>query len=272
MKNFDRSYIEKQLEIIDSFLHKPIKLYIIGGGAMGFYDLKTATKDIDVIVTTENEARSLLKALQASKYKNIEKIDQIYMKMKTRAVIENIDGFRWDIFVNIVCGGLTLSKEMISRAQLFKKFKHITAYLISPEDIFIFKAVTSRPRDREDMFTLFTHGLDIKIIKDEIRRQAQLDTNKAWLSYFFVGLDELVEEYKIIFPEYDWFLKTAENEMMERLIVEFIKKKPQKINDLVSLLKCEKKEIQQILNKLQKKGDIIKKDDIYYEHLQSNTY
>lgn len=63
MKNFDRVYIEKQLEIIDSFLSESITLYIIGGGAMGFYDLKTATKDIDVIVKTENEAGLLLKAL-----------------------------------------------------------------------------------------------------------------------------------------------------------------------------------------------------------------
>ena len=50
MKSFDKTYIEKQLEIIDSFLKKPINVYVIGGGAMGFYDLKTATKDIDVIV------------------------------------------------------------------------------------------------------------------------------------------------------------------------------------------------------------------------------
>ena len=192
--------------------------------------------------------------------------------MKTRAVIENIDGFRWDIFVNIVCGGLKSSKEMISRAQLFKKLKHIIAYLVSPEDIFIFKAVTSRPRDRQDMFVLFSHGLDTKIIKEEIRRQAQLNTNKAWLSYFFVGLDELVEEYKVIFPEYDWFLKTAEREMMELLIVEFIKKKPRTIDDLVLLLKCEKRVIQEILNSLQKQGSIVKKDEAYFEYPSSTIY
>ena len=56
MKNFDKTYIEKQLEIIDGHLHQPLTLYVIGGGAMGFYDLKTATKDIDVIVITEQEA------------------------------------------------------------------------------------------------------------------------------------------------------------------------------------------------------------------------
>jgi len=264
MKNFDRRYIEKQLEIIDSHLHKPLTLYIIGGGAMGFYDLKTATKDIDVIVTKEDEAISLLKALHESEYKTIERIEPIYLKMKTRAVIENNDGFRWDIFVNIVCGGLTLSKEMISRAHLFKKFKYITTYLVAPEDIFIFKAVTSRPRDREDMFILFSHGLDIKSIKQEIHRQAKLDMSKAWLSYFFVGLDELVEQYKIIFPEYDLFLKIAEHEMMERLIIEFTKKKPQTIDDLVTLLKCDKKEIKQVLKNLEKQGIVTKKDDFYY--------
>lgn len=265
MKNFDKAYIVKQLKIIDSFLKQPIKIYVIGGGAMGFYDLKTATKDIDIIVTTENEATSLLKALQNSKYKNLEKIEPAYLNMKTRDIFENADGFRWDIFVNTVCGGLMLSREMILRSHLLKKFRQLTMYLVSPEDIFIFKAVTSRRRDREDMFTLFSHGLDIKIIKNEIRRQAQLDTSKGWLSYFFVGLDELIEEYNIIFPEYNWFLKIAEDEMMERLIVEFIKKKPRTINDLVMFLKCEEKEIQQFLDKLQKNGNIVKKDDIYLE-------
>jgi hypothetical protein len=272
MKSFDKAYIEKQLEIIDSFLKEPITIYIIGGGAMGFYDLKTATKDIDIIVKTENEAISLLKALQNSKYKNLEKIEPAYLKMKTRAIIENVDGFRWDIFVNIICGGLTLSREMILRSHPFKKFKHMTIHLVSPEDLFIFKAVTSRQRDREDMFALFSHGLDIKIIKEEIHRQAQLDKSKAWFSYFFVGLDELVEQYKVIIPEYDWFLKIAEHEIMERLVVEFIKKKPRTINDLVSLLKCEKKEIQQILGKLQKNGNIIKKDEIYLEQSYYASY
>jgi len=101
-------------------------------------------------------------------------------------------------------------------------------------------------------------------MKEEICRQAQLDSSKAWLSYFFVGLDELVEEYKVIFPEYDWFLRTAEHEMMERLIVEFIEKKPRTVHDLALILKCEKKEVQQILDKLQEQGIISKKENSYF--------
>jgi hypothetical protein len=56
------------------------------------------------------------------------------------------------------------------------------------------------------MFVLFTHGLDMTSIKQEIKQQAKLDEITAWLSFFFVGLDELVEEYHVIIPRYDEFL------------------------------------------------------------------
>ena len=64
MPTFERAYIEQQLKNINDNLIAPISLYIIGGGAMSFYDLKTATKDIDVIVTNEKAAKSLITALQ----------------------------------------------------------------------------------------------------------------------------------------------------------------------------------------------------------------
>ena len=269
MKAFNRNYIEQELNKISSHLKKPITLYIFGGGAMSFYDLKTATKDIDVIVKSEKDARSLIDALNTSGYKKIDKIDEIYLKMKTRAIIENQDGFRWDIFVNKVCDGLTFSKDMSSRTQPFKKLKKIEINLVSPEDIFIFKSVTSRPRDREDMFTLFSHGLNIDVIKREIMQQAKIDENKAWLSFFFVGLDELVGEYNVVFPQYDEFREMAEDEMIEHLILNFVEMKSRTLDELVSLLKCEDKIILKILDKLQIKGLIIKKDKNYQLKLKN---
>ncbi|MBE3136143.1 MAG: hypothetical protein IMZ43_01935 [Thermoplasmata archaeon] len=89
MPTFERAYIEQELKNIDGNLPAPISLYIIGGGAMSFYDLKTATKDIDVIVTNEKSATTLLTALQKSGYKKIEHVTSVYRRMKTRAVIEN---------------------------------------------------------------------------------------------------------------------------------------------------------------------------------------
>lgn len=265
MPTFERTYIEQELKKIDGNLPESISLYIIGGGAMSFYDQKTATKDIDVIVTSEKAATTLITALQKSGYKKIEQVTSVYRRMKTRAIIENNDGFRWDVFVNIVCGGLSLSDGMIARAQPFKKLNNITISLVSPEDIFIFKAVTSRPRDREDMFVLFTHGLDMTSIKQEIKQQAKLDESTAWLSFFFVGLDELIEEYHVIIPRYDEFLQMAENEMTERLILIFLQKKPRTIYDLALLIQCEEKDIIESLNLLQTKRLIKEKNGKYYQ-------
>jgi len=266
MKAFDRNYISKELKKINSHLEKQITLYILGGGAMSFYDLKAATKDIDVVVKSEKEVQLLITALKKTGYEKIEKIDEIYLQMKTRAIIENQDGFRWDIFVNKVCGGLTFSKAMASRAQSFKKFENIEINLVSLEDIFILKSVTSRPRDREDMFTLFSHGLDIGTIKKEIIQQAKIDENKAWLSFFFVGLDELVAEYDVVFPQYDKFQELAENEMMEKLILNFVEKKSRTLNELASLLNFEEKEdITKTLDRMHRKSMIIKRGDKFYK-------
>ena len=265
MPTFERTYIEQELKKIDGNLPEPISLYIIGGGAMSFYDLKTATKDIDVVVTSEKAATTLITALQKSGYKKIEQVTSVYRRMKTRAIIENNDGFRWDVFVNTVCGGLSLSDGMIARTQPFKKLNNITISLVSPEDIFIFKAVTSRPRDREDMFVLFTHGLDMTSIKQEIKQQAKLDESTAWLSFFFVGLDELVEEYHVIIPRYNEFLQMAENEMTERLILIFLQKKPQTIHELTMLIQCEEKDIIESLSVLQTKRLIQEKNGKYYQ-------
>ena len=264
MKMFDSNYIEKELKKINKNLSKQISIYIFGGGAMSFFDLKTATKDIDVILPSESETSALIKTLYKTGYNKIETKDPIYIKMNTREIIENKDGFRWDIFVNKVCGGLSFSKDMQKRAKPFKNFSNIKTYLISPEDIFIFKAVTSRPRDREDMFSLFSHGLDVNIIKNEIQKQAQLDEDKAWLSYFLIGLDELVSEYNIIFPDYDEFLKLAEEEILEKLILEFIQRKPRSLYDLVSVLKCDKEEIKKVLEKYTEQNKISKFKGKFY--------
>lgn len=264
MKMFDSNYIKKELKNINKYLNNQINIYIFGGGAMSFFDLKTATKDIDVLLPSEAEASALIKALYKSGYNKIETKDPTYLKMKTREIIENTDGFRWDIFVNKICGGLSFSKDMQKRSESFKKFSNIKTYLISPEDIFILKSVTSRPRDREDMFTLFSHGLNIEIIKKEIQKQSILDENKAWLSYFFIGLDELVNEYDVIFPNYDEFLRLAEDEMLEKLIIEFIQKKPCSLNDLASILKCDKNEIKQIIEELIKQDKLSKINGKFY--------
>ncbi len=93
--------------------------------------------------------------------------------------MENQDGFRWDIFVNVVCGGLILSSSMKERALTLFSMDRLSVHMLSFEDIFVFKSVTSRERDREDMYLLFLQGLDFEVIRNEIIRQNEQNRNAA---------------------------------------------------------------------------------------------
>ena len=44
---FDSEYIEGELERIGDAIETPLTVYLIGGGAMAFRDLKDTTKDIN---------------------------------------------------------------------------------------------------------------------------------------------------------------------------------------------------------------------------------
>ena len=164
---FDKQYLQYEFEKLDDALSEHVDLYLIGGGSMSFQKYKAATKDIDVVVCSDDDLVLIEKALKSICY-TMPAITDSYEQMKARSILENNDQFRWDIFVNVICGGLQLSEGMISRSQYLFKLRNIAVYMISPEDIFVFKSITTRERDREDMYTLFSKGLDFEIIKNEI--------------------------------------------------------------------------------------------------------
>jgi len=85
----------------------------------------------------------------------------------------------------VVCGGLKLSDAMAKRARNLFSMERGSVNMISLEDIFIFKSITSRERDREDMYLLFLQGLDFKVISDEIIWQNDNNMSAAWVAFFF---------------------------------------------------------------------------------------
>ncbi|ATW89585.1 hypothetical protein halTADL_2878 [Halohasta litchfieldiae] len=66
---FDSEYIEAELERIGTQIETPLTVYLIGGGAMTFRDLKNTTKDIDLIVTGGGDLQQLQIALLENGYK-----------------------------------------------------------------------------------------------------------------------------------------------------------------------------------------------------------
>ncbi|MBU4492571.1 MAG: hypothetical protein KKD69_08935, partial [Euryarchaeota archaeon] len=96
---FDEKYISAELEKVGTVLTSPVTLYLLGGAAMIKYGLKAATKDIDVLLSTLKETEELIHALLKSGYQIIQtdRLGAEYQEMLATQILENADGFRWDI-------------------------------------------------------------------------------------------------------------------------------------------------------------------------------
>jgi len=55
MATFRRNYLENEFKKLNDELPEHVDLYLIGGGAMSFQNLKVATKDIDVVLKSARE-------------------------------------------------------------------------------------------------------------------------------------------------------------------------------------------------------------------------
>lgn len=122
-RSFDKNYLKQEFDKLTAKTKQPLTLFLIGGGAMAFYGLKDTTKDIDIILTNIEELKNLKTTLETIGYKEPEPalITRPYNNMQTNAILENAEGFRWDLFVNKVCNALALSTTIKQRAnQLYK--------------------------------------------------------------------------------------------------------------------------------------------------------
>ena len=239
---FDREYLKKEMEKLDGLMKERLDFYLIGGGSMSFQNLKDATKDIDVVVRSEHDLKLLRDALVRTGY-SVPAVRGPYRQMQASLIMENRDGFRWDIFVIVICGGLRLSDAMLCRAVELFRFDRVLVHMISLEDIFIFKSVTSRERDREDMYQLFSQGLDFTVIRDEIIWQNEQDRNVAWLAFFFNGVEEVVERYSVVIPFYDEFHDLAYSDMVSQMILDRLGKGDANVEELVRELGVEDMEV-----------------------------
>ncbi len=200
-RSFDKDYLKQEFDKLDSTVKKGIVLYLIGGGAMAFYGLKVATKDIDIILTNQENLNSLQAALDSMGYKepNPVVITRPYNEMQTSAMLENKDGFRWDLFLTKVCGKLTLSAEMQKRANPLHQGNKLKVLIVSKEDLFLFKAITTRDADLDDTRILAQSGLNWQTITQECKSQSE-QTGVCWEDALTQNLQELKTKYSIEAP------------------------------------------------------------------------
>lgn len=188
-------------------LDENITAYLIGGLGMYHHGLKAVTKDIDIVFLSGKELSDLIKILKKLGYRRPEHLPDVYLQMGTQAMLEGSDGFLFDMFLKRVCGCLELSDGMVSRSEIIELAGNLTLKVVSPEDIFLFKSITSRPDDLEDMANIAAGGLDWEIIEQELRGQPDY---WKWLMMYFIRLEELEEEYAVVPPNMPEIMKEAE--------------------------------------------------------------
>src|SRR3989338_4740774 len=167
-KQFDAGYIDAELNKIGVRVKKSLDIYLIGGCAMSFRHLKEFTKDVDIVFKNEADYTVFCDALFGAGYHEPFPIKFEHANLKATKMYENKDEFHLDLFVKQIIGKLILSKSMIKRAEVYKKCGNLTVYLISKEDIFLFKGLASegRKRDLPDMQIIHS-GLLWNIIENE---------------------------------------------------------------------------------------------------------
>ncbi|MBI5065714.1 hypothetical protein HZA97_05755 [Candidatus Woesearchaeota archaeon] len=195
--------ISKFEEILDLFeqISKKVKskidLFLIGGAALMYYGSKEATKDIDLVVTSEKEYSEFKNALLNFGF-NAKKLPKLYEHVALSDILVKYD-FRIDIFNKVVCQKLCVSPRMQKRSKKIFETDKIKLFLFSKEDIFLFKSITFRPGDKDDGVSLIRQGINWEIILDELIKQVKENGEEVWVTYVNERFDEL-EELGIFIP------------------------------------------------------------------------
>lgn len=196
-RKFDKSTLIEALDEISKHLNAPIEAFLVGGLSMIFHGAKLATKDIDIVFMGQKDAQAFIDGAQHTGFEYVESLGNEYVDLRARCVLEGKDGVGFDIFIEKVCNALSFSPGMKDRAQKMYDREYLKLYVTSLEDIFLFKAVTTRPDDLADMATLAGKEIRWDVIEEEARSQAD---SWKWIGRLHGRLEELEEEYGIPSP------------------------------------------------------------------------
>ncbi len=152
-QKFSAKDLEALLSEIGTVAEKPLEVFLIGGCNLALQGIKQSTKDIDLIVRNEKDFDALNAVLKKLGFKPLANIETAYKKMNPNAILVREGKPRVDIFTRIVCNALKLSDSMVDRS-LERAYGKLSVKFLRPEDIILFKAITERDEDLEDIATI----------------------------------------------------------------------------------------------------------------------
>jgi hypothetical protein len=208
-------YFLAEMRKVGAALTKETTVFMFGGGVMALLGLKEQTKDLDLVVLGRASGERLYKAFGAAGYHIKHALSPTYRQMHARAVLDNLEGFRIDLFVDRICRALDFSSGMESRSKaLDLGLPLLDLRLASAEDVFILKSVTDRPRDLDDMAALAERPLDWKAIEREMIAQRRTG-GKFFMPVFLQSLEALQADHGVDIPILPAMLDEVQHDLDE---------------------------------------------------------
>ena len=147
---------EDLFKLIADYLEEDIECAAIGGTAMMFEGYKATTKDIDIVFKSSKERDIFIKAIEELGYskKSLKLIyDEERIKDKNKPLIYSRGEERFDLFIKNVFG-IEVDFGRFSKRHDYIGKKELIILTLPKEDIILFKSVTNREKDFEDIETI----------------------------------------------------------------------------------------------------------------------
>ena len=178
MNNYNKqnwNYIKNELLQIDKLLKNEIEIFLIGGSAMSYYGIKDATKDVDILFKNKYDCGEFFNAVTELGYETSEQYFPPVIMMEATFFIYKGDEIWIDLFVENVMGKFALTDSIKKRSvKTNLSTKKLKVNCLDKHDIFLFKSVTQRERDEDDLILILTKTeIDFKIIHNEIKNQSK---------------------------------------------------------------------------------------------------
>ena len=221
-----------------------VQAYLIGGESMKIKGLKTKTRDIDIIINTNDEFDALVKALTKLGYepKNNLEYSKEDLRLFPSIIMNHINKSRICLYTKKIQKTLSLSSNMISRADL-SNFHNLRLGILKNEDLFVLKSITSREGDIQDMALIVQLGhvgddqykqkdFDWDIVWDEIMNQEKIGLNQSFIEIIQNNLKWLHEYDGIIIP----FRNKLQRFVLDQQIKKLLGEGKIPLKDIVDLL------------------------------------
>ncbi len=127
--------------------------------------------------------------------------------------------------------------------------------LVSPEDLFLFKAVAGRVDDIEDMFSLMQTGLEFDVVEAELETQVELLEQELFVTYVNEALTHLTERHSVTTPLHDPVAEITER-VYEELEVLHALDDPKSVADLQQENDWSAADIQGVVRRLEEKDAV----------------